>query len=281
MSGRPIAESLVRAWVRLYTLGLSADDRFSRRAEIESDLWEHRNQAEVDGEQSTVTSLSIAGRWAAGIPADLSWRTSQSRRRGPSTKETLMTNALSRYWKALAGVTAVATGYQGIDQFRSDEISVVITAGKAIALLLFVGLGVLVLSGLVIHRTNPRRGALLVVLGVLPAAAVGGFGIGLVFGVIASLAGGLGWWWLPVAIASLVATAAGVGAFGSWWHASPNVAGANLRTMTLPIALVLVGLFSAGAGVSFGWSTGTLVGLGAAAAVAGVAVWTQRLRTVS
>ena len=69
---RSVAGLLVRTWVRMYTLGLDASNRFDRRAEIESDLWEHRNHEASEGQSSTAASLSIVGRWLAGIPADLS-----------------------------------------------------------------------------------------------------------------------------------------------------------------------------------------------------------------
>ena len=191
-----------------------------------------------------------------------------------------MRNALGRYWQALAAVTAVATGFFGVRQFFTDEVSAGINSGKVAALVLFVGTGLLVLAGLVIHRTNPRRGALMVIVGVLPVAAVGGFGIGLVFGLIASLAGGLEWWWVPVAIASAVATVAGFGAFSAWWNASPKLITANPRTTMLPVALVIVGLLAAGLGVGLGLFTSPLVAVGALIAVIGAGIWTRRLKTV-
>ena len=191
-----------------------------------------------------------------------------------------MRNALGRYWQALAAVTAVATGYFGVRQFFTDEVSAGTSSGKVAALVLFVGAGLLVLAGLVIHRTNPRRGALMVIVGVLPVAAVGGFGVGLVFGLIASLAGGLGWWWVPVAIASAVATVSGLGAFSAWWNASPNAVITNPRNTVLPIALVVVGLVAAGVGVGLGLFTSPLVAVGALLFLFGAGIWTRRLRTV-
>jgi hypothetical protein len=279
-SDRNFADTLVRGWVRLYTVGLDAEHRHDRIGEIDSDLWEHRNQSKLEGEGSGVTSLSIVGRWAAGIPADLSWRTSHRGRRGQTIKESMMRDALGRYWQALAAVTAIATGYLGVRQFFTDEVSAGISSGKVAGLVLLVGAGLLVLAGLAIHRTNPRRGALLVVVGVLPVAAVGGFGVGLVVGLIASLAGGLGWWWLPVTIASAVATVAGLGAFSAWWHASPKLVTTDPRITVLPIALVVVGLVAAGVGVGMGLFTSPLVAAGALLFLSGAGIWTRRLRTV-
>jgi hypothetical protein len=110
-------------------------------------------------------------------------------------------------------------------------------------------------------------------------AAVGGFGIGLVVGSIAALVGGLEWWWLPIAIASAVATVAGVGAFGAWWHASPPVAASGSRATILPLVLVGIGVLAAGAGVSLGAFTGPLVVLGAGLALVGAGIWTRHLKT--
>ena len=191
-----------------------------------------------------------------------------------------MTDALGRYWQALAAVAAVATGYFGVRQFFTDEVSAGISPGKVAAFTLFVGAGLLVLSGLLIHRTNPRRGALLVIVGVLPVAAVGGFGVGLVFGLIASMAGGLGWWWLPLAIASAIATVSGLGAFSAWWNASPKLITTSPRTTILPVALVTVGLLAAGIGVGLGLFTSPLVVVGALLFLFGAGIWTRRLRMV-
>lgn len=278
-SQRSVAELLVRNWVRIYTAGLDASNRSDRRAEIESDLWEHRNYAASEGKGSGATSFSIFGRWLAGIPADLSWRTSHRGRRGQQARERIMKNALGTYWQGLAVVAAAATGYLGVRQFVTDEVSAAITSGKVLGLVLLVGAGLLVFAGLAVHRTNPRSGALMVIVGLLPMAAVGGFGIGLVVGSILSLAGGLEWWWLPVAIASAVATVAGVGAFGAWWHASPSVAATGPRATILPLVLVGIGVLAAGAGVSLGAFTGPLVVLGAGLAVVGAGIWTRHLKT--
>jgi hypothetical protein len=60
---------LVRRWIRLYTRGLPPDAAERRRAELESDLWEHLHD---DGEAHA--SRMVLGRCVRGIPADLWWR---------------------------------------------------------------------------------------------------------------------------------------------------------------------------------------------------------------
>jgi hypothetical protein len=272
-------ENVVILWVRLYTLGSEEDARNDRRAEIESDLWEHRNHAVAEGERSAVTSLSILGRWAAGVPADLSWRASQLARGGRSTKESIMTDIPGRYWwQTLAILTALATIYAGIRQFITDEVSVGVTAGKIIALVFMAAAGLLILLGLAVYRTMPRRGSLMVMIGVLPAAFVGLFGIGLVVGLVASLAGDLGWWWVPAGVTSAVATASGVGAFGAWWHADPAHTGTK-RIALLPTAIVLGGLVIAAAGVGLGLFTIPLLLIGGATCLIGAGIWSRRIKT--
>jgi hypothetical protein len=277
---RQPTENIVRRWVRFYTFGLEEGARHDRRAEIDSDLWEHRNHAAAKGEGSAATSLSILARWAAGIPADVSWRASQRRRSGRTTKENILTKTLGRYWwQTLAALTAGATVYAGIRQFFTDEVSAEVSAGKVGALFLFVGAGALTLLGLALFRTQPRRGASMVIVGVLPAALVGLFGIGIIVGLIVSLAGGEGWWWMPVGIASALATASGVGAFGAWWHAASASATTNKRITLLPIAFVLGGLVAAGVGVSLGMFTIPLLVFGAVACLTGISMWSRRTKT--
>jgi hypothetical protein len=192
----------------------------------------------------------------------------------------MMKNALGSYWQGLAGISAVATGSLGIRQFITDEVSAGITTGKVVGLVVLAGAGVLTLAGLATYRSNPRLGAILVMVGLLPVAAVGGFGIGLAVGLVMTLTGALGWWWVPVGVASLVATAAGLGAFSAWWHASPKVAASSPRSVLVPLALVVVGLLAAATGVGLGWLTSPLVAFGAVLAVIGVGLWTRHLKTV-
>lgn len=60
------AERVVTRWVLLYTLALPDDAAASRRAEIASDVWEHRSVAGG--------GRAILLRAAAGVPSDISWR---------------------------------------------------------------------------------------------------------------------------------------------------------------------------------------------------------------
>ncbi len=66
-----LAERFARGWVRLYTLGLRPDARTARRAEIDSDLWEHRYDAAANG--STGLAAAVLGRVLTGMPHDVLW----------------------------------------------------------------------------------------------------------------------------------------------------------------------------------------------------------------
>ncbi|HNM79068.1 MAG TPA: hypothetical protein PKI89_11905 [Tepidiformaceae bacterium] len=69
------ANGLVRAWVHGYTLGLPDPARAERRAEIESDLWEHCSALGW----SARAAVELVLRCLLGMPADLVWRTEQAR----------------------------------------------------------------------------------------------------------------------------------------------------------------------------------------------------------
>jgi hypothetical protein len=60
----------VRAWTHAYTWRLPDTLRAARRAEIESDLWEFRN----DTPPHPLAAIHILCRLALGMPDDLQWR---------------------------------------------------------------------------------------------------------------------------------------------------------------------------------------------------------------
>lgn len=68
--------ALTRAWCNAYTRGLPDDERAARRAEIESDLWEHRHEGRANGTVSADVGFDILVRFVRGVPADVIWRRS-------------------------------------------------------------------------------------------------------------------------------------------------------------------------------------------------------------
>jgi hypothetical protein len=65
-----VAIAIVRAWTRVYTWRLPRALRESRRAEIESDLWESRR----DTGRAVSPAVQVALRLLLGVPDDLQWR---------------------------------------------------------------------------------------------------------------------------------------------------------------------------------------------------------------
>lgn len=102
--------ALVRAWVRLYTGGLRAEVRDTRRAEIESDLWEHVHDERARGLRPLPITLHVIGRMLRGLPADLSWRLRHRPRRGVVQNVRLAGLAARRQgWTVFPGL--VGLGY--------------------------------------------------------------------------------------------------------------------------------------------------------------------------
>jgi hypothetical protein len=67
-----LAMGLVRGWARIYTWGMPSVVAESRRAEIESDLWEL--QHDPDGARGLSLTVHVIGRLLIGVPDDLGWR---------------------------------------------------------------------------------------------------------------------------------------------------------------------------------------------------------------
>ena len=65
-----LAIVLVRVWTRIYTWRLPHAICESRRAEIESDLWESRH----DRAAGIASAFQMIARLLLGIPDDLTWR---------------------------------------------------------------------------------------------------------------------------------------------------------------------------------------------------------------
>lgn len=77
-----LAGRLTRWWVAFYSSGLPTPVRDGRRAELDSDLWEHQQDALDRGQRSLFTATAILARLARGMPADLSWRVRARRAKG-------------------------------------------------------------------------------------------------------------------------------------------------------------------------------------------------------
>jgi hypothetical protein len=107
-TGVRIAAALTRAWVQLYTIGMPADLREIRRAEIDADLWDHGKDAQENAVPPAILATEILLRTALGIPDDLSWRVEAIQiRRAASPEGGIPMIALSAKqvrWMGLGGV---------------------------------------------------------------------------------------------------------------------------------------------------------------------------------
>jgi hypothetical protein len=74
MTALGTATAIVRTWTRLYTWRLPTFARDTRRAEIDSDLWEFAHDCQRD--RGVAPALHVIARLIAGIPDDVSWRAS-------------------------------------------------------------------------------------------------------------------------------------------------------------------------------------------------------------
>jgi hypothetical protein len=70
---KTVACRFARVWVQIYTLAVTRDVRDRRRAEIDSDVWEHVSDARTRRRSELVGQFEVLRRVLTGIPADLSW----------------------------------------------------------------------------------------------------------------------------------------------------------------------------------------------------------------
>jgi hypothetical protein len=86
-----LAVSCVRGWTRLYTWRMPPASRQTRRAEIESDVWE--SQSDAAGDHVLGSALHILLRLLIGIPDDLGWRAEQAAKAGTLTQRSIALSA--------------------------------------------------------------------------------------------------------------------------------------------------------------------------------------------
>ena len=164
-----IAHRAVRWWVALYTWGLPLELRASRRAEIESDLWEQEHDArftECDPDRHT---WQVLGRWLFGICTDLSWRweTGMARTNDvhmPDIEKRLLAAAV--LWIAIGMVGGMAEAFFAVSPEGATTIRLFGRLGAA-AITGFAP-AILVTGGLLVQRRRPIVGTLLLLAGVVP-----------------------------------------------------------------------------------------------------------------
>lgn len=165
--------SLTRSWCSAYTRGLSDDERAERRAEIESDLWEHQRYERDDGRPRADVGFDILVRFVMGIPADIAWRRSAglNRRasapaRGPAIGRgrKMATRLFATFSAGLAVVLGVFLLFNAVGIFLEGDYI-------PYALIQVISGGALIAS-VPVGARSPRKAAALVAAAAIVFAAV-------------------------------------------------------------------------------------------------------------
>jgi hypothetical protein len=180
MSGLlPLATDLTRWWVLVYSRGLPEDERAARRAEIDSDLWEHTHFGAEVGQRPADTGFEILARLLLGIPADLAWRRALVHpaaqwRPGTSQAPPITTRGVKMLQRLVAMVAIVLTATTGLFLLYNG-LGLLTDEGREAWMLRFglweTATGVVLLLGLLATARWPRVGTTLIAVGALAAVA--------------------------------------------------------------------------------------------------------------
>ena len=107
------AQDLERRWAAIYTAGLPDEARKRRRAEIDSDLYEHQQDALTTTGATTALAADVFGRFLLGLPADVSWRLGLLRTSGRASVAPVAAVSFALFVAAISVAFAVSHGLQG------------------------------------------------------------------------------------------------------------------------------------------------------------------------
>ena len=166
-----LAVGMTRSWVAVYTSGLRPEFRDARRAEIDSDLWEHQRTARLQDQPPGETALQLLTRLLLGILSDVTWRLetghSVSGERSIRMNEALYMRGLVAVGVALALLVVIVGVGSIFNAFEDGDNSGWVWGGSLSALS-----GVAVMVGLLISRPNPLLGIGLVAAGAITIAVL-------------------------------------------------------------------------------------------------------------
>lgn len=166
------ASWVCRRWVSLYTRSLPVAECQRRRDEIESDLFEHEDEARNAGVSAARLNAEILARVLVGVPADLSWRRAT---RQPHTRLALGDNPMSlttstarRLLYGLCGLIVLYGLFlsgNGVlsDHWDDNLASTIVWVVPALSAMILI-------IGLAVHPKHPRRGLPLIIAGVIGPA---------------------------------------------------------------------------------------------------------------
>jgi hypothetical protein len=159
--------SLTRTWTGIYSLGLPKVTREARRAEIDSDLWEQRQAALIQGERQWKTFCHILVRVLFGIPGDLAWRIELRLGSGSERKTQMPESTSGRIGLALGlfgallpiafGIRFIVSGLAAAD---GEWVGWVVWG------FIMLLLGATIVAGQLVIRRSYGRGMALVAVGV-------------------------------------------------------------------------------------------------------------------
>jgi hypothetical protein len=134
----PLLVRVAEGWMAWYTRGLPSEVRDARRAELRSDLFEHRRHAAAAGNGRLRWSLQVGGRMVRGMPDDLWWRFAQQAASRPATEASERRRRLLAWLFDWVVSPAVAVGLLLIAWFSTSPFR-----GAVAVLVLFVALAAL------------------------------------------------------------------------------------------------------------------------------------------
>jgi hypothetical protein len=180
MSGLlPLATDLTRWWVSAYSRGLPEDERAARRAEIDSDLWEHTQFGAEAGQRPADTGFEVLTRLLLGIPADLAWRralvhSASQQRPWTSQARRITTRGLKMARRLVTALAIIVTATSGLFLVYNG-LGMLTDEGREAWMLRFglweASAGALLLLGLLATARWPRVGTILIAVGALVAVA--------------------------------------------------------------------------------------------------------------
>ncbi len=166
-----LATGMVRSWVAVYTLGLPGELRSSRRWEIDSDVWEQRQLAEMHAEPPFGTAGEMVARTLFGVISDITWRV-QAGLSTRSDRSIKMNDSLTMRGFFLAALAvAIAPAGFGVSIFAGGGEGFS-GAERAIFGSLQVAAAVTMVAGLVVSNRQPLLGIGLVALGAICMAVL-------------------------------------------------------------------------------------------------------------
>jgi hypothetical protein len=168
-----VASSLTRSWANVYTRGLSVDQRESRIAEIDSDLWEHQVSDAGAGIAAADTGFEMLTRFILGMPADLLWRRSAIGARSARSAVPLTNMEGKRMFaRFMAGLAPVLVIVLAIFQLMNGVGILLGVHEEFVWGILEFSTGALLLVGLFLTKRSPRVGSGIIIATVVVAAGL-------------------------------------------------------------------------------------------------------------